>query len=352
MAADPSPLRSPAGRLNRGADRLPVTGALGAPLHEMPGAPVPPGAVSGYLTAADGVRLRFARWPASPGVPRKGTIALLLGRDGYQEKYFETVRDLQARGFAVASLDWRGQGGSDRLLSDPRRGHVGDFREYQMDLKVFAREVLLPDCPAPHFALAHSMGCVILLDAILAGHKWFDRVVLSSPMLALQLGGAASGVQRMIAALAALGFRGVQIPTAGLPHYSHPTFETNRLTTDPVRYARIMALQAAHPELPIGPPTFGWINAAFRAMGRLAAPEVVREIRQPLLIIGAGADKVVSNRVIEHFAARLIAGSAVFIPSAKHEILLETDPIRAQFWAAFDAFIPGSDPLYATTAQA
>ncbi|OYX08645.1 MAG: hypothetical protein B7Z15_14880 [Rhizobiales bacterium 32-66-8] len=144
----------------------------------------------------------------------------------------------------------------------------------------------------------------------------------------------------------------MQIPTAGLPHYSHPTFETNRLTTDPVRYARIMALQAAHPELPIGPPTFGWINAAFRAMGRLAAPEVVREIRQPLLIIGAGADKVVSNRVIEHFAARLIAGSAVFIPSAKHEILLETDPIRAQFWAAFDAFIPGSDPLYATTAQA
>jgi len=318
----------------------------------MPGSPVPPGAVSGYLTAADGVRLRFARWPASPGVPRQGTVALLLGRDGYQEKYFETVRDLQARGFAVASLDWRGQGGSQRLLADSRRGHVGDFRDYQMDLKVFAREVLLPDCPAPHYALAHSMGCVILLGAVLDGHKWFDRMVLTSPMLALQLGRAAPGVQRVIAALAALGFGSVQVPSTGLPHYSHPSFETNRLTHDPVRYARIVALQQAHPELPIGPPTFGWINAAFRAMNRLAAPEVIREIRQPMLIIGAGADKVVSNRVIEHFAARLIAGSAVFIPSAKHEILLETDRVRAQFWAAFDAFIPGSDPLYAETSPA
>ena len=29
------------------------------------------------------------------------------------------------------------------------------------------------------------------------------------------------------------------------------------------------------------------------------------------------------------------------LPTARHEILMETDAIRAQFWAAFDAFIPG-----------
>jgi lysophospholipase len=27
---------------------------------------------------------------------------------------------------------------------------------------------------------------------------------------------------------------------------------------------------------------------------------------------------------------------------ARHEILMESDPIREQFWAAFDAFIPGT----------
>jgi lysophospholipase len=29
------------------------------------------------------------------------------------------------------------------------------------------------------------------------------------------------------------------------------------------------------------------------------------------------------------------------IPESRHEILMERDHIRAQFWTAFDAFIPG-----------
>ncbi len=65
------------------------------------------------------------------------------------EKFFEVIGDLRARGFAVATIDWRGQGGSQRLLPDPRKGHIGDFSAYQLDLEVLMREVVLPDCPAP-----------------------------------------------------------------------------------------------------------------------------------------------------------------------------------------------------------
>ena len=36
----------------------------------------------------------------------------------------------------------------------------------------------------------------------------------------------------------------------------------------------------------------------------------------------------------------------IVIPGARHEILMERDVIREQFWAAFDAFIPGTpDPV-------
>ena len=34
----------------------------------------------------------------------------------------------------------------------------------------------------------------------------------------------------------------------------------------------------------------------------------------------------------------------VTIDGARHEILQEADIYREQFWAAFDAFVPGSDP--------
>lgn len=99
----------------------------------------------------------FARWPAG-GTKRKGTVCIFPGRAEMIEKYFEVVRDLRERGFAVAVLDWRGQGGSARALADPRKGHVGDFAEFQLDLDAFMKQIVLPDCPPPYFALAHSMG--------------------------------------------------------------------------------------------------------------------------------------------------------------------------------------------------
>ena len=42
---------------------------------------------------------------------------------------------------------------------------------------------------------------------------------------------------------------------------------------------------------------------------------------------------------------RLKAGRVIVIPGARHEILMERDVLREQFWAAFDAFVPGT-PLY------
>src|SRR5262249_22238001 len=123
--------------------------------------PVPDGAVSGTLKTRDGVTLRFARWGPPPG--RKGTVCLFQGRAEFIEKYFETVRDLRARGFAVATLDWRGQGLSDRALRNPRKGYVRSFNDYGTDLETFINEVVLPDCPPPLFALAHSMGASVLL---------------------------------------------------------------------------------------------------------------------------------------------------------------------------------------------
>src|SRR3990170_1819001 len=85
-------------------------------LVSIPANPVPEDVVTGVLKTPDGISLRFARWAPPPG--RKGTVCLFPGRAEFIEKYFETVRDLRARGFAVAALDWRGQGGSQRLIGN------------------------------------------------------------------------------------------------------------------------------------------------------------------------------------------------------------------------------------------
>src|ERR1700692_4739137 len=119
-------------------------------LISIPAHPAPDHVVTGAIKTPDGVSLRSARFDPPPG--RKGTVVLLQGRAEYIEKYFETVRDLRARGFAVATFDWRGQGLSDRGLKDRSRGHVRNFSEYATDLDAIMQQVVLPDCPPPIFA--------------------------------------------------------------------------------------------------------------------------------------------------------------------------------------------------------
>ena len=58
--------------------------------------------------------------------------------------------------------------------------------------------------------------------------------------------------------------------------------------------------------------------------------------------VAAGNDAVVSNSAIEEFATLLRAGSQLVVVGSKHELLMEQDRYRAQFWAAFDAFVPGT----------
>ena len=125
-------------------------------LVSIPANPVPDDVVAGSIKTPDGVALRFARW--APPAGRKGTVVVLQGRAEYIEKYFETVRDLRARGFAVATFDWRGQGLSDRALSDRHKGHVRNFSEYATDLEAIMEQVVLPDCPPPIFALGAFHG--------------------------------------------------------------------------------------------------------------------------------------------------------------------------------------------------
>ncbi|MBL4646128.1 MAG: alpha/beta hydrolase, partial [Rhizobiales bacterium] len=122
-------------------------------IHEHP---IPSGAELQWIENG-GVSIRCARWAAT-AAPGKGTVCIIQGRTEYIEKYFEVIEDLRGRGFAVLAFDFRGQGGSDRLLRQAWRGHVDNFSDYVSDLERVTREVLLPECPAPFFALAHSTG--------------------------------------------------------------------------------------------------------------------------------------------------------------------------------------------------
>jgi lysophospholipase len=312
-------------------------------LVSIPANPVPEDVVSGIIKTSDGVALRFARW--APPANRKGTVCLFQGRGEFIEKYFETVRDLRARGFAVAMIDWRGQGHSERGLRDGRKGYVRHFSDYEIDVETLMREVVMPDCPPPFYALAHSMGGAVMLRVAHSQKRWFDRIVLSAPMI--DLPGKLTGLpaRTLLRAMRWIGRGGQYVPGGASELVGTGPFVSNPITSDPVRYARNAAILEEDPTLGIAAPSIAWADTAFRAMHTFKQTNYPSQIRQPVLMLGAGADTIVSTAAIEEFAYHMRAGSHLVVAGAKHELLQEQDRYREQFWAAFDAFVPGT-PLF------
>ncbi|MGE0852387.1 MAG: alpha/beta fold hydrolase [Hyphomicrobiaceae bacterium] len=303
--------------------------------------PVPSGAMTGMFKSRGGVQLRFARWEATRP-PKRGTVCIFQGRGEFIEKYFEVVADLRRRGYAVATMDWRGQGGSQRALINPCKGHVRSFSEFDQDLAHFMKEIVLPDCQPPYIALAHSMGGNILLrNAVLPG-SWFSRMVLTAPMIDIAEArlGASHGISRAYSEImGGLGLGSLYVRNGHDQPVELGPFEDNPLTTDPTRYGRNRSVLQAEPALGLGSPTIGWLRAALRSIARLTRPEYPFRVEVPLLLFAAGMDTVVSTQAIEEFALRLKVGTHVLIPQARHEILQETDELRQRFWATFDAYL-------------
>lgn len=309
-------------------------------LFEIAANPIPQGIESGVFETRDKIRLRYAVLRAK-AQPKRGTVIILQGRNEFIEKYFETMEDLAARGFTVFTFDWRGQGGSQRLLRDPLRGFVRSFDDYGADLDQILSKIVLPDCPPPFYVLTHSAGGLIALNSIAVLASRITRMVLCAPLLGIgHQKFSDNNMRRLVSFLSRIGLGKAYI--SGGPKLLERPFLNNPLTSDEGRFTRNADLQRRHATLALGGPTVRWIRSALHAARRIGQPDIFPESPVPLLIVAAGADRVVSTAEIERFVARTRNVSLVVVDGARHELLQEAEFYRAQVLAAFDAFIPGS----------
>ena len=307
-------------------------------LVAIPGNPVPVGLVAVAPTAKDGRRLRGAY--AHVREP-KGTVVIVCGRGDFIERWFETIGDLMARKFAVAIFDFRAQGGSSRRYSNRYRDGLSSFKEYDDDLASVMKQMVLPDCPPPYYALGHSTGGLVVLRA-LEHRNWFEKAVLSAPLIGIDPGPWPMPVARFLCrAVPSIGFGRCVLPGHAKRPFTLADYPDNPLTSYRRRFARAISTLDAAPDLGLGGPTYGWLRAAFAAMDQINRIKGPGHFRAPALIVAAGRDRVVSTEAARRFARRT-GLSFVVIPESRHEILCETDEIRAQFLAAFDSFIAGS----------
>lgn len=301
------------------------------------GNPVPADASCGYLRVSAKLRVRYGLFPAQGKV--RGTVCLLQGRGECMERNFETIRNLTERGFQVASLDWRGQGGSPPAKGGLRHGHITSFTYYLSDFTAFMTEVVLPDCRPPYLMLGNSMGGHIGLRLI-ARHNWFAAAVMVAPLVDIPSTRFPRWVKVVVvAATTRLGLGRLKVPFHGYKLPKAEDFPKNQLTTDRTRFMRNMRLWQEAPQLSAIAPTVGWVNSALASCRKLRSLNDTTPLRCPALLIVAGNDTLVANEAIQQFARFVPGAVTLSINGAKHDVLAEGDTFRDQFFAAFDAFV-------------
>jgi lysophospholipase len=290
---------------------------------------------------AAGTRLRAARFACDPSAAERGVCVLLNGQTEFIEKYFEVIDELRGRGFAVAALDWRGQGGSQRMIPEaPLKGHIDDFAEYDADLEALMEQVVTPMLAkgTMPIALAHSMGGHILLRYLGRHPGRIRAAACCAPMLMFSTRGQPRWLVRAVTvAMTAMGHGRDFVWGMAARDPLQLGFADQIVTSDVARFQRCKDFLTRHPDLRLAGPTWGWVAAAYRSIASLKAKPIVT----PVLLYGAGHDRVVVTSETRLFAGRMPRGTYKQIDGAEHEILMERDIFRAQFWQAFDAFMAG-----------
>lgn len=304
----------------------------------------PPDAAIGHWTAPDGWLLRRFDW-RNP-VATRGSLLFLTGRGDMVEKYLESFAHFHDAGWNVTSFDWRGQGGSGRLSPDPYCGHVEDFGVWISDLAAFWAQ-WRGEYPGPHVAIGHSMGGHLLLRA-LAEHRIDPMAaVLIAPMLGMNSGpipaAAAARIARLMCFLgdpARPAWRNVEKPGVS------PSLRQSLLTHSPDRYEDEVFWHEHEPGLRLGPPSWKWMDAAYRSLALLDAPGALEQVAIPLLMLAAERDGLVDTRAIVKAGKRLSACRLhVYGSEAAHEILREADPVRQDALRRIDAFFEEIAPF-------
>jgi len=323
-----------------------VAYAANAPLMGVPGASAPPGGTGEWFRGAGGLRLRAAFWTPSVLVAKKprGTVILSPGRTEPIEKYFEVIGNFLARGWCVLAHDWRGQGLSARLLPDRLKGHARAVEEFLDD---YARllDTWEARAPKPWLMVGHSMGGVLNLMTLEGGESRVSGAVLTSPMLRIKTGKRSMwSVKLAVRWNLRHGKAGDYVLDEADDPFDH-TFEKDALTSDESRYEQWRQQLYACPHLAVGGPTWGWLAVGLDAGERALKSRALKAVQVPVAIIQASEDDRVWKQTNKWAAKRLARGRYVEIAGSKHEIIMETDALRAVFLDEFDAMAAYVSPV-------
>jgi lysophospholipase len=286
--------------------------------------PLYEGGTFGEFAGTGGLLIKYAAFEQDN---ETGALIILHGKSESYIKYAELVYDLQDTGLSCYLMDFRGFGFSERLLDDdPQKVYVDSFDDYVADLKTFIDDIVMAKPHAKLFILAHSMGGCIAARYLEKNPDSLDAAILNSPMLQINTGSYPPSVAYAIASLATTLGMGDQYALGQGPR-DDPYFFDATTTHSYARWSTWEEdLIPNNPVIRSGGATYSWVKRSMET-GAFARREAAR-IATPVLLLQAEEDAFVRQEGQDTFCDRAQDCTPVFFYGSRHEILMETDPIR------------------------
>jgi lysophospholipase len=274
--------------------------------------------------------LRYGVWSEGDESPKQ-YVVFVNGRTEWIEKYTYLPTDLKlGKDVGFVSWDHRGQGASGGA-----RAHVEDYGDFAADAaKVI--EVATKGCP--YVVVTHSMGGLVILTAIMNGLIKPKAVLMSSPLLGLPSKPLPTAIARPVArGVTSLGLGTVHIPAVG--EFEKADFASNILTGSPERFARLKATP-----YPCPTPTFGWLDATFRATAYIFEAKNLGSYNTPTRVMVGEDEQVVDIGKIKSWvevAKKCAPAQVEFVAftGAKHELFSESEDHYRKAVAVVQSFL-------------
>ena len=306
-----------------------------APYLELDKYKAPKGINAYYVPMDDGIILRVCHW-INNSKETKGTILLQQGHNEFIEKYYETIQEFLDKNYSVIAFDWRGQGMSDHQLKDIHKAYILDFKRHDKDLKYILEEIIEKNFPKPLIGIGHSMGGCLMLSAFHDHPKKFSKGILSAPMLGFKN----EKFLKVASSLMNFYKKDKDYLIGSKPNMGIETpFKKNDLTTDPMRYKRIIELVRKHPNIRLWGVTNAFAKAVNQRLKILRKKNWAEEIELDILIINNKNDRIVDSNKIIFMKKRLNNSTLIQFNETEHEIFMEKDIYRKTMWSSIDTFL-------------
>ena len=282
----------------------------------------------GKFQTVDGATLFTVHYRAD--APR-GSVVILHGMGESAEKYHELCYYFLKSNLSVFLFDQRGHGRSTR---EAHAGvvHIKDFEVYAQDFTDLI-EAKLAELPTPRYLFAHSMGGAVAALYLERGTNVFDKALLSSPAIAIQIKGTPRALVRLICNAACAAGRAkerVHVMKPPLP----PQEESHKGSScaSLARFEAYRAVKLSDKRLHSAKPSYAWLRAAMRATSHILRPRQLKRVCTSVRILSAERDHLVDLNAQRAFARAIADGEIFEIAHARHELFNECDHISHPYF--------------------